>query len=187
MPTIQLEKHLFTEDKNPEVVFCVKVSHGANDLGMCALLVCHTSPDQLIESILCPQLPVLCSFQNVTYTLIISHEGGQVLELSRQFSYSSGYNSECIEVLVTEGLQEGTQYTVQVFMDAGLSGSSYSDTLSFRELGFLFAWHSVNLEVCRTLVVYTVEPPKKGHFGSRPFVLCSEVVPISEVHSYFIV
>ena len=31
----------------------------------------------------------------------------------------------------------------------------------------------------------TVKPPKKGHFGSRPFVLCSEVVPISEVHSYF--
>ena len=122
----------------------------ANDLGMCALLVCHTSCDQLIEFILCPQLPVLCSFQNVTYKLIISHEGDQVLELSRQFSYSSGYNSECIEILVTEGLQEGTQYTVQVVMDAGLSGSSYSDTLSFSELGFLFVWHSVNLEVCST-------------------------------------
>ena len=30
--------------------------------------------------------------------------------------------------------------------------------------------------------IYTVEPPKKGHFGSIPFVLHSEVVPISEVH-----
>ena len=32
---------------------------------------------------------------------------------------------------------------------------------------------------------YTVEPPKKGHFGSRSFVLCSEVVPISEVPTEF--
>ena len=28
----------------------------------------------------------------------------------------------------------------------------------------------------------TVELPNKGHFGNRPVVLCSEVVPISEVH-----
>ena len=28
----------------------------------------------------------------------------------------------------------------------------------------------------------TVEPPKRGHFGNGPFVLSSEVVPISEVH-----
>jgi len=28
----------------------------------------------------------------------------------------------------------------------------------------------------------TVEPPNKGHFGNRSFVLSSEVVPISEVH-----
>ena len=27
----------------------------------------------------------------------------------------------------------------------------------------------------------TVEPPNKGHFGNGPFVLCSEVVLISEV------
>ena len=31
---------------------------------------------------------------------------------------------------------------------------------------------------------FTVEPPKRGQFGSRGFVLCSEVVPISEVHNY---
>ena len=34
--------------------------------------------------------------------------------------------------------------------------------------------------------VYTVEPPNKGHFGNRPVVLCSEVVPISEVHQILI-
>ena len=28
-------------------------------------------------------------------------------------------------------------------------------------------------------IVYTVEPPNKGHFGNGPFVLCSEVVLIS--------
>ena len=28
----------------------------------------------------------------------------------------------------------------------------------------------------------TIEPPNKGHFGNRFFVLSSEVVPISEVH-----
>ena len=27
---------------------------------------------------------------------------------------------------------------------------------------------------------YTVEPPNKGHFGANSFVLCREVVPISE-------
>ena len=29
------------------------------------------------------------------------------------------------------------------------------------------------------VAVNTFEPPKKGHFGSRSFVLCSEVAPIS--------
>ena len=33
----------------------------------------------------------------------------------------------------------------------------------------------------------TVEPPNKEHFGNRPVVLCSEVVPISEVHQIFII
>ena len=32
---------------------------------------------------------------------------------------------------------------------------------------------------------YTVEPPKKGHFGNGTFVLSSEVVLISEVHEIF--
>ena len=34
------------------------------------------------------------------------------------------------------------------------------------------------------VVCYTVEPPNKGHFGNGSFVLCSEVVPISEVQLY---
>ena len=33
-------------------------------------------------------------------------------------------------------------------------------------------------------VSITVEPPNKGHFGNGPLVLCSEVVPISEVHDF---
>ena len=32
--------------------------------------------------------------------------------------------------------------------------------------------------------IITVEPPNKGHFGNGPLVLCSEVVPISEVHDF---
>ena len=35
-------------------------------------------------------------------------------------------------------------------------------------------------------ILYTVEPPNKGHFGNGPLVLCSEVVPISEVHDFSI-
>ena len=35
--------------------------------------------------------------------------------------------------------------------------------------------------------MYTVEPPNKGHFGNRSFVLSSEVVPISEVHHIIII
>ena len=30
-------------------------------------------------------------------------------------------------------------------------------------------------------IQYTIEPLNKGHFGNGPFVLCSEVVLISEV------
>ena len=34
---------------------------------------------------------------------------------------------------------------------------------------------------CLCLHCITVEPLNKGHFGNGPFVLCSEVVLISEV------
>ena len=35
-----------------------------------------------------------------------------------------------------------------------------------------------------TYVGTTVEPPNEGHFGNGSLVLCSEVVPISEVQLY---
>ena len=35
-------------------------------------------------------------------------------------------------------------------------------------------------------MLYTVEPPNKGHFRNGSFVLSSEVVPISEVHCILI-
>ena len=34
------------------------------------------------------------------------------------------------------------------------------------------------------IIIITVEPPNKGRFGNGPLVLCSEVVPISEVHDF---
>jgi len=39
---------------------------------------------------------------------------------------------------------------------------------------------------CSQAMETTVEPPNKGHFGNGSFVLSSEVVPISEVHSLLI-
>ena len=36
-------------------------------------------------------------------------------------------------------------------------------------------------------LLYTVEPPSKGHFGEMAFVPCREVGPISEVGLFFIV
>ena len=37
------------------------------------------------------------------------------------------------------------------------------------------------ISMCTVLGECTVEPPNKGHFGNGPFVLCSEVVLISDV------
>ena len=34
------------------------------------------------------------------------------------------------------------------------------------------------------LLDLTVKPPNRGHFGNGPLVLCSEVVPISEVRDF---
>ena len=44
--------------------------------------------------------------------------------------------------------------------------------------------HEKILESLYCLKCTTVEPPNKGHFGNGPLVLCSEVVPISEVHDF---
>ena len=76
---------------------------------------------------------MLCAFQNVTYTIIISQDGDTVLELVSEFSYSSGYSGECKEELVTDRLQEGQEYSVRVFVNAGLSGNSSSAVETFSE------------------------------------------------------
>ena len=48
---------------------------------------------------------------------------------------------------------------------------------------FLFSVYCLECQVANGISSYiiTVEPPNKGHFGNGSFVLCSEVVPISEV------
>ena len=69
---------------------------------------------------------MLCVFQTVRYRVVISHGGDPVLQLSRQFSYSSGYTSECIEEKVSGELEEGTEYSVQVFLDDEVTGNSSS-------------------------------------------------------------
>ena len=89
------------------------------------------------------QLPVLCTFQNVTYTLVISNGGEEVKRVSKEFSYSSGYNGECIEELVTDGLEEGKEYSVRVSVDAGDSGNSSSDMNTFSRSSFLAHMHTV--------------------------------------------
>ena len=76
---------------------------------------------------------MLCEFQTVRYRVVISIQGDPVLELSRQFSYSSGYASECIEEKVSGELEEGTEYSVQVFLYAGVNGNSSSSIHTFSE------------------------------------------------------
>ena len=48
----------------------------------------------------------------------------------------------------------------------------------------MFRPRMVKVHMNNKLDSYTVEPPNKGHFGNGPLVLCSEVVPISEVHDF---
>ena len=60
-----------------------------------------------------------------------------------------------------------------MFDDAGI-GSTGTDSLASTATNISPAMASA----------YTVEPPNKGHFGNGPLVLCSEVVPISEVHDF---
>ena len=109
---------------------------------MCQLLPGTITCQFLLISFLCsliipctflPQLPILCEFQSVRYKVVISSGGDPVLQFTRVFSYSSGYTSQCIEEKVTETLKEGTEYEVQVFLYAGESGNSTSDTHTFSE------------------------------------------------------
>ena len=46
---------------------------------------------------------------------------------------------------------------------------------------YLFSFSSYATLKRLTIIV---EPPNKGHFGDGPLVLCSEIVPISEVHDF---
>ena len=64
---------------------------------------------------------------------MISHGGDPVLELSREFNYSSGYTSECVEEKVSGELQEGTEYGLLVFVDDGASVNSSSNIQTFSE------------------------------------------------------
>ena len=48
-------------------------------------------------------------------------------------------------------------------------------------LYLLLGWPSMYDNYACYIHLSTVEPPNKGHFGNGSFVLCSEVVPISEV------
>ena len=84
------------------------------------------------------QLPVLCVFQTVRYRVVITHRGDSVLQLSRQFSYSSGYTSECIEEKVSGELEKGVEYEAQVFLYAGESGNSSSVPVTFSEFNLMY-------------------------------------------------
>ena len=80
------------------------------------------------------QLPELCSFQMVTYTITISLNGEPVFELTKNFSYSSGNRTDCVKIS-EKVLEEGTQYSVYVSVDAGESGNSYLN-IPFSEFPF---------------------------------------------------
>ena len=77
-------------------------------------------------------------FQTVRYTVAISHGGGLVQQLSRQFSYSSGYNSECIEEKVSGELEEGVEYEAQLFLYAGENGNFSSLPVTFSEFNLMY-------------------------------------------------
>ena len=57
--------------------------------------------------------------------------------------------------------------------------SCNSESSFLRIATYLSIYQSVSFAV-------TVELPNKGHFGNGSLVLCSEVVPISEVHDFSI-
>ena len=75
---------------------------------------------------------MLCVFQRVRYSVVISHGGDPVLELSREFNYSEDHPSECIQIVSGE-LEEGTEYEVQVILYAGESGNFSTNKTTFSE------------------------------------------------------
>ena len=74
---------------------------------------------------------MLCVFQRVRYSVVISHGGDPVLELPREFSYSSGHCS--IGEKVSGELEEGTEYSVQVFVDTGGTDNTSSPIQTYSE------------------------------------------------------
>ena len=74
---------------------------------------------------------MLCVFQRVRYSVVISHGGDPVLELSREFNYSEDDPSECIQEIVSGELEEGTEYEVQVILYAGESGNFSTNKTTF--------------------------------------------------------
>ena len=100
--SVTLLYFLFHPSSSQDAVFCVQVST--------YMIIRHYACNFFLSL----QLPELCVFQTVRYTVVISHGGGLVQQLSRQFSYSSGYNSECIEEKVSGELEEGVEYEAQL-------------------------------------------------------------------------
>ena len=75
------------------------------------------------------QLPVLCSFQELSYTITITSEDKQSLQRSRATMNGS---EDCIIEEFAENLVEGIEYNALVFIDTGpLTGNSSSRTLTF--------------------------------------------------------
>ena len=124
-PAIQLVHVGLVNDGQPGIVTCVKVSW---------FLFCF----QLSSLFLSLQLPVLCMFQSVRYRVVISHGGDPVLQLSRQFSYSSGYTIECIEEKISGELEEGVEYEAQMFLSAGESRNFSSLPVTFSEFNLMY-------------------------------------------------
>ena len=120
------------EIPNPEIesVRLIPLSDGQQGIVICVKVGYFTL---IVLVILSSQLPVLWEFQSVEYSVVFSRGGDPVLELYRRFNYSSGYTSECIEEEVGRELEEGVEYSVQVFVDAGESGNSSSYIQTFSE------------------------------------------------------
>ena len=123
-PAIEQVQAGLVKDEQPGIVICVNVSW--------FLLFFN------FLHFLSHQLPVLCVFQTVRYRVVISHGGDPVLQLSRQFSYSSGYTSECIEEKISEELEEGVDYEAQMFLYSGESGNSSSLPVTFSEFNLMY-------------------------------------------------
>lgn len=60
----------------------------------------------------------------MTYKVVISSQRGIVVDISREYSYSSGEPTDCIEEKVSGELERDVEYEVEVFLYAGESGNT---------------------------------------------------------------